>query len=664
MEPKQMDRCRRRLNNRLPVIGGWLRRRCVRELGRDGSPEAVQALAGVVWRGADPSARDSAVEALCRLASGENRAAQEALCRYVVHHDDRRALREVRRAGYLPREESQRALFFFLTGQWKAYEELDFDHGLLQAVYEAAGPDLRRRITAKARDAGRLEWVGIAAGGRQGRRLGRMTEAEWKTALTVLDEHERWAELWRLAQDAPPRWAAAMLRRLAAVEWEPPPAEREDFTELALLARQWPGDRLRTAFDAAATLRGHADEVRCLAFHPRGDLIASGSADRTVRLWSLPDGRPLRTLEGHRGAVNCLSLSPDGRAIASGGRDGDLWVWRLPECRRAAHLKGHSQMVLCLAITPDSGLLVSGSADSAIQLWSLPDGKSLRMLDGHSSSVLALAVTPDGRTLASASADCSVRLWSLPDGRPLRVLRGHRDREADAVQCVAVSPDGQLLATGGTDGDVCLWTLPGGGALETLEGHLGPVSSLAVSPDGAVLASGSADQTIRLWRLPDGRALETWEAHSSEVTRLVASPDGQWLASASGNGLGYDHSVRLWSLPERRWVKSLYGHDRYVSCLAVSPDGGCLASCGGDGTVRLWGSELTRLCRVPVRQTTLKDLAWVQRAAGQPGLPDEERHALAFLAALIRRRHRHDVEVGAAVGRVIEVGEFDIEIEG
>jgi WD40 repeat protein len=169
---------------------------------------------------------------------------------------------------------------------------------------------------------------------------------------------------------------------------------------------------------------------------------------------------------------------------------------------------------------------------------------------------------------------------------------------------------------------------------------------------------------VRLWDLPSGRAVEALEGHTSANNCLVLSSDGRFLASSSGGGLGLDHEVRLWDLTGRKAMRILIGHDRYVACLAMSQDGGLLASGSGDNTIRLWSAELDRLIHLPVGRAALKDLEWVQHVLRGKGISKAERKTLEFIAALIRWRRRSDILVEESAGRVIELGEFDIEIEG
>jgi len=603
VDRETLEKYRKRLHSRLPLFGARLRRRAIEELALDGSAEA-------------PPGCRVLTALLCGQEELITKGGMELVEPLVEACEDKDAeiSGRAREAGSRLRDEAQRAVFFFLAGQWGKYEALDFEHRLLRSIYESADEALRQRIMNQARESGRLEWVEAATVGRQARRLGEMTESEWETTLTLLKDHGRWEEMWQLAQRAPARGSARLLQGLGESGWQPSEAERADFTELVELARRWqePDTNISDATVPLKTLKGHSGSVTCLAISPDGRLLASGSWDNTVRLWSLPDGRLLKTLKGHRGSVWCLAISPDGRILAS------------------------------------------GSNDKTVRLWSLPDGRLLKTLKGHRDWVFSLAITPDGQVLASGSKDKTVRLWSLPDGRLLKTLKGHRG----SVWCLAISPDGRLLASGNGDHTVRLWSLPDGSPLKTLEGHNSPVSCLAISPDGRLLASGSYDNTVRLWSLPEGSPLKTLGGHSNWVYCLAISPDGRLLASGSN-----DETVRLWSLPDGRLLKTLKGHRDSVWCLAISPDGRLLASGSWDNTVRLWSSPVMRLAYLPAEQASPEDLAWAQSALREGQLSERERASIEFIAALLRWNARFYIEIEEAPQR-IAVGEFDIEIEG
>src|SRR5437899_1819377 len=394
MDATRLKKCRQQLSSRLPLIGGWLQTQAVKTLIEDGSAEAVRVLEEAVIEGQEEALRDAALASLSKLAAAVNVAAQEALCRLIVYHDHPRARKLVSTGRYLPHNESHRAVFYFLTDAWKEYETLDFDHHLLREAYDAADETLRGRIAAKARQAGRLEWVDIVSGGKQCRRLALMSDDEWRSALTVLEANGRWEELWRLAQEAPPRWSAQILPRLKKARWRPQEDDLPAFDGLAQLARNWKQTDFSNLICHKATLTGHQHEVRCLAISLSGQVLASGSADNTVRLWNLPDGEPLKTLARHTGWINCLAVPAHGRVLASAGRDGRICLWSLPRGKPLAKLRGHTQPVYCLAFTPEGRVLASGSSDATIRLWSIHEKRSLATLEGHEGGLCCLAMRP------------------------------------------------------------------------------------------------------------------------------------------------------------------------------------------------------------------------------------------------------------------------------
>jgi WD40 repeat protein len=657
-------RLRPRLDCRLPILGRWLRRRAVRALTAEGSRLALETLAAAAADSTDRSVRTAALAAIRELAARGNCDARTLLCRLAIRAETPAALDEVLRAGYVPNDPLQQALFYFLSEQWKKYDALDVDGCLLAAALDAEDDRLRARVAGVARAVGRTEWIDLVIGGRHGKRLGSLTTVEWRTALEILEHKARWVEMWRLAQMAPPRWSVRLLRRLSALRWYPSAADRPDFDELMRLADSWDDARFRSILQCTRLLDGDGNAVRCLAFTPDEQVLATGKSDGAIFLHGLAGACPHRRLSRQRTQINCLAVTPDGRTLASASKEGEVWLWELPEGRRRSRLQGHNQMVLAMAVTPDGAVLATGAADHSIRLWNTRYGQPLAVLEAHQGSVLALAITEDGRRLASASADGTVRLWSLPDGRLKRTMRAHRQRPREAVLCLAMSPGGDLLASGGTDRAVRLWDLPSGRQVSSLQGHRDDVACLAFDPEGAVLASGSADHTLRLWDVENYEEVEVLEGHNGGVTHLAMSPDGDILASASGDPVSRDHSIRLWSPREKHSLSALFGHDRYLTALAFSPSGRYLAAASGDGTVSLWTSELERVSAIPAQHAGLAELENIERARERLGISDSERSAWNFMAALLRRRHRHDVLIEDAPPRALEIGAFDIEIEG
>lgn len=151
-----------------------------------------------------------------------------------------------------------------------------------------------------------------------------MTYGEWETALEILTSGRKWEEMWQLAQLAPPIWSVRLLRQLKDAGWVP----KTEFTELVQMGQKCVADvSLNSSWRCQATLHGYSNSVHRLAISPNGKLLASASDDKTVRLWSLPDGKLLQTLTEHRDRVERLAISPDSKLLASSSLDGTVRLW-------------------------------------------------------------------------------------------------------------------------------------------------------------------------------------------------------------------------------------------------------------------------------------------------------------------------------------------------
>lgn len=339
--------------------------------------------------------------------------------------------------------------------------------------------------------------------------------------------------------------------------------------------------RLWSATDGGTlhVLRGHVKGVNTLSYSQDGKFIASGSYDKTVIIWDAKTGEKLNQLQGHTDPVAAVAYSPDGISIASGSRDSTIRLWNADSGELMHTLQGHEAPVMSIAYSPDGQMIASGSMDNKIQLWNTITGEALLTLQGHDNGVMAVTFSPDGKVVASGSQDNSVRLWDSQSGKPLNNLQGH----AKTVWSLSYNPDGKTLASGSNDRTVILWDTQSGKALKQLEQHTLGVTALAHSPNGQTIVSGSFDETIRLWDATSGEALFNLQGHTQQITTLAYDPKGKTIASGSD-----DDTIRIWDAQSGEILRTLLGHTNDIGKLEYSPDGKIIASASWDKTVRLW----------------------------------------------------------------------------
>lgn len=327
------------------------------------------------------------------------------------------------------------------------------------------------------------------------------------------------------------------------------------------------------------TYQGHSRDVYTVAFAADGSTLASGSGDKTVRVWNLDTGQCCKTLHGQTNQVLSVTFSPDGQSLAAVSLDQTirLWDWRSGQCLRC--LEGHTDWAFPVAFSPKGQVLVSGSGDQAVHLWDIQHRIRLKTLTGHTDQVFAVAINPKGSHCASGSTDQTIRIWNLNQPGDPTILSGH----TDWVRSVAFSPAGEWLASGSADGTIKLWDWEIAECLTTFQGHENQVYGVAFSQDTHYLASASTDQTIRLWNVQTGNCQQILRGHERGVYAIAISPEGNCIASGSA-----DCTIRIWHLHTGQCLRVLTGHRNWVFSVAFSPDGQYLASSSVDRTIRIW----------------------------------------------------------------------------
>jgi len=406
-------------------------------------------------------------------------------------------------------------------------------------------------------------------------------------------------------------------------------------------------------------IRAHEAQINALAMSPAGALAATASQDKSVAVWDLATGEPVKRFK-LVGDANAVAFAPDGKTVlvASRGKDyhrTDLAIWNLASdaADRTISVEGE---VACVAFVPDGSRFATGSSAGLIQLFDLKSGKPAREFRGRIFPVNSVAVTKDDRLLATCGAGGSAMVWDLERGVPTRLESSEKSR----FKQMSWTADGKMVAACDYN-TVAAWKADTGKLLwsKKLDGF--SFDSLAYAPDGARILLGGkhGDEAIlRFIDATDGktdREVPVPEAlkRSIRIDSVAYAGDGRLAAAAFLTGLGSNRSGpyvapqrgawtldgalgshtrtfmetqresggviataghvafghhgsrllvgawELWDHQTGQKVSIVEGHLGQIQSVAFTPDGSRLLTASWDRTARLWdvafGRELRAL---------------------------------------------------------------------
>ncbi|CAE6377221.1 unnamed protein product [Rhizoctonia solani] len=217
---------------------------------------------------------------------------------------------------------------------------------------------------------------------------------------------------------------------------------------------------------------GHAESVGAVAFggldtNGVPSFLVTGSQDRTLKVWdlsvlsgsappTLTKIKSLTTVKAHDKDINALDVAPNGRLVATGSQDKTAKVFEVGPSHDLTHtgtLKGHKRGVWSVRFSPVDRAIATGSGDKTVKLWSLDDWTCLKTFEGHTNSILRLGFLTRGTQIVSAGSDGLVKLWTVRTEECVATLDAHEDK----VWALAVSTDERTIVSGAADSRVVVW---------------------------------------------------------------------------------------------------------------------------------------------------------------------------------------------------------------
>ncbi|KAH9844396.1 putative Mitochondrial presequence protease [Teratosphaeria destructans] len=385
--------------------------------------------------------------------------------------------------------------------------------------------------------------------------------------------------------------------------------------------------KVKAVTRCSASISGHGESILAVAFSPASSSrLATGSGDKTARIWDCDTGTPKYTLKGHTGWVLVVSWSPDDGMLATGSMDNTARLWDPARgTPLGGPLKGHTKWVNSISWEPyhlrEPGRprFATASKDFTIRIWDAISRTTDMTLTGHKGNVSCVKWGGQGM-IYSASHDRTVKIWNAHNGSLVHTLTSHahwvnhlalstdfvlrtayfdhkgrkdipdtvdaKRRKAQARYDAAIAPAHgvERLITASDDCTMYLWepsqtTKP----LARLTGHQKQVNHVTFSPDGALIASAGFDNHTKLWNAKDGKFLHTLRGHVGPVYQCAFSPDSRLLVSSSK-----DTTLKAWDVVTGKLKQDLPGHQDEVFAVDWAPDGERVGSGGQDRAVRVW----------------------------------------------------------------------------
>ena len=365
----------------------------------------------------------------------------------------------------------------------------------------------------------------------------------------------------------------------------------------------------------------HDAKVRSVAMSSDGKYVASGSEDRTARVWEVTSGKEIARIE-HPAAVGAVQLTSDGKHLATIAdvRSAEIAVrlWSLPAGHLTAQFPAGS-----IAFSPDDKLFavanstgiavcdtITGKQTTALpngsgklafsvdgkritngeRVWDTTTGKELSRIPPQQAGTRAVDFSPDGKCVATGTAQQMALLWDAGTGRPIATLRQRRQRSYAALEdllrhdfrmAVSFSRDSRYLATAGGDIQARVWEIESQIEIADLL-HQSIVGWAAFTRDGKIVITTSEDGTARLWEPRSGHELTRIAENFSPGSEVSANEDGKYIVTAE------DKTVSVWSTAAR--VTRRFLLNSAVTGLAFTGDGKLFAACDST-SARVWEME-------------------------------------------------------------------------
>lgn len=361
--------------------------------------------------------------------------------------------------------------------------------------------------------------------------------------------------------------------------------------------------------------KGHELAVLAVAPSPDSNFVATGSKDKSAKLWEVSTGREVRSFLGHEASVTSLTFSPDGQFLITGSNDKSVRIWRVAQGKEI-YKHQTTEYITDVTIDPQGRFYVfggignSGYADTAY----VCDWQTHRTLakipidpDKGLGRGVDIAISADGKFLAIGEDNRVAQVYRTSDWSPVKKIFIEDGFCGGCATWVAFSPDTRFLYMASNNGEVKKLDLSTFATVQVYSEKEEDLTGFSISRDGKYIAAANEKQ-MKVWDTQSGKLADTRDAEEkAEYNRIAFSQNSNELLATSNNntafvwqvkqhklgriftgflndrdrgGLNYDYNFY--------WESAIARHIRFKNNILITPDGKSLLK-GKFGTkVRRW----------------------------------------------------------------------------
>jgi WD40 repeat protein len=399
---------------------------------------------------------------------------------------------------------------------------------------------------------------------------------------------------------------------------------------------------------------GHYAAATAVCYSTDGIFIATGSSDKTIKLWRKSDGKEIRTYGGSDSGISFVEINNQGSLILSVNDNGTLMIWDLLSGSLLKKLTYPDDKFTCASFHPDGQLVITGSRKSGISVLEVQTGNKIKKFNAIPQDlytekafdylgVRTVTYSSDGQFVIAGVADNTAILWDATTGKELKKYKKTNSTCTSCLTEAKISKDNRYVITAYSDsikvfnretgilikelfgqggspegisisadnkfvaaieyGVAEVWELTSGKLLLKAGDYSEKkVLSLAISPDGKQIVTGNEKRTADVWDIPTGKNMMTLKGYLNQVDeRILTDSYMYWAALVNEAKLSPDgrfiavgrtgNNAKLIEFKTGKVFKTLTGHKSMVISLCFSKDGKYLATGGLDGKAIVWEVE-------------------------------------------------------------------------